>query len=299
MEVNCAGCAGCCVDWRALADGALERVGHERRGPYVPLDDTYDFVALEREEIRAFLEAGYGDALTVRLWDAENADSDDGRSVEVDGHRLAAVAGQPTFFVGLRKPPKPVAPVGVEDPAWLPTCLFLDPETLQCRIHGDDLYPAECRGYPAHNLALEQETECERVEAAFGGERLVDADPGETEGLLLGAQALGQKVFTHPRPETLSGVVERVARGALTRADRAEFVAVAAASSPGTLDIAHERYEAATAQALESDSWAGRALRRWTRLADDGRAPSAASVAASALEERLGAPATPGWDGLE
>lgn len=30
MDVNCEGCAGCCIDWRALSP---EDTDHERRGP--------------------------------------------------------------------------------------------------------------------------------------------------------------------------------------------------------------------------------------------------------------------------
>ncbi len=301
MEVNCVGCAGCCLDWRPLVDGQrdAEPTGfdHERRGPRAPLDDTYNLVALTRDEIRTFLEAGLGDALTPRLWEADLERDDD--SLEIDGHRVAAVAGRPAFFVGLRKPPKPVAPFDREEPAWLPTCVFLDPSTLQCRIHGDDLYPEECADYPAHNLALEQETECERVEDAVGGNRLLDDDPGDEDdrsGLLLGPQAIGQKLFTHPEPEALEGLVDRVARDASTPADRAEFVATAAASSPGTFAISDHHYERARERVLEADSWIGRAIDEWGRLADE-TSPDAGL--ASDVEDARGAPSTPGWDGLE
>lgn len=292
MEVNCAGCAGCCVDWRPLApDGGSD---HERRGPHRPLDATYNLVALEREEIRGFLADGMGDALTVRLWEAE----DDGGAVEIDGHRLAAVAGRPAFFVGLRKPPKPVAPVGREEPAWLPTCVFLDPDTLQCRIHDGARYPAECGAYPAHNLALGVETECERVEAAGGGDRLLDDDPDEREGApLFGPQAVGQKLFAYPDPDDLEGVVERAARGELTREDRAEFVAVAAASSPGTLALSPPHYEEARAEFLAADSWAGRAIDDWEVRAGGRGEPAGVDPAAAGreVETERGAPTTPGW----
>ena len=291
MEVDCAGCAGCCIDWRPLLDAAgRAQVEHERRGPREPLDETYNLVPLERDEVRSFLASGLADALTPRLWEA-----DDGDGIDLDGRTVAAIAGRPAFFVGLRKPPKPVAPFDLETAAWLPTCVFLDPATLQCRIHDDDRYPAECGEYPAHNLALEQETECERVEGAFGGQRLLDDDPGETDGLLLGQQAIGGKVFVHPRPDDLEGVVERAVRGELTAEDRAEFVAVAAASSPGTLAISEPHYEDAKARALEADSWAGRAIDEWNRL--EGENPDA--TLADRIEDARGAPGTPGWDALE
>ncbi|MGM0592827.1 MAG: YkgJ family cysteine cluster protein, partial [Halobacteriota archaeon] len=228
MEVNCEGCAGCCVDWRPIAPN---RLGHEWRGPHRPVDDVYNLVPLTRDEIRAFLDAGFGDVLTPRLWYAEPNDE----AVELGGERIAAIDGHPVFFVGLRKPPKPVAPFGTER-TWLRACVFLDPETLQCRIHGSDLYPTECREYPGHNLALETETECERVESTFGGERLVDDGvPDAIGGLLLGQQALGSKVFAHPDPTALDGVVERAKAGALTATDRAEFVGAALGSSPRSL----------------------------------------------------------------
>ncbi|WP_255170905.1 YkgJ family cysteine cluster protein [Natrononativus amylolyticus] len=291
MEVNCAGCAGCCIDWRPLLEDS-EAIEHERRGPRAPLDDVYNLVPLARDEVRSFLEAGYGDALVPRLWEAANPEE----GVEIDGHAVAAVAGRPAFFVGLRKPTKPVAPFGVE-PAWLPACVFLDPETLQCRIHGDELYPAECAEYPSHNLALEQETECERVEARFGGERLVDDEPAAVGGLLLGPQALGQKLFCHPRPADLEGAVARSAAGELTAADRAEFVAVAAASSPGTLAISEPHYDRARARVLEADSWAGRAIREWAERAERGTRPD--PDLGAVVEDARGAPPTPGWDALE
>ena len=287
MEVNCAGCAGCCIDWRPLLE--VETSGHERRGPWKPLDDVYNFLALTRDEVRAFLEAGLADALTPRLW---ATDGEDG--LEIDGHHVATVAGRPAFFVGLRKPPKPVAPFDLESERWLPACVFLDPTTLQCRIHGGDLFPAECGEYPAHNLALEAETECERVEDAFGGERLLDDDPGEVDGLLLGPQAIGAKVFVHPTPEDLEGVLERAARDELTRTDRAEFLAVAAASSPGTLGISDYHYERGKKQALEADSWVGSAIDAWTDRHDVGDRPEA--DLARAIEDDRGAPETPGWE---
>ena len=286
MEVNCEGCAGCCIDWRALA---AEPGDHERRGDRVPLDDTYNLAPLLREEVRAFLDAGLGDALTPRLWYDEGG-------VEIDGRELAGIGGEPVFFVGLRKVPKPVGPF--DQPArWLPTCTFLDPETLQCRIHGGDLYPEQCADYPGHNLTLDQETECERVEREFGGERLLDDEaPDDVEGLLLGPQALGEKVFVHPDPDRLEGRIERIARGEPTREDRAEFVAVAAASSPVATGISEPRYERAREQALEADSWVSAAIDEWTERSDENGTPAPDPAVANAVEDDRGAPGTPGWE---
>lgn len=246
MEVRCRGCAGCCIDWRPLFDGGAfdeetESAAEDgapadgQRGPFPSLDGVHNLVPLERDEVRAFVEAGLGDVLTPRLW-AAGADDP---HVELGDHRIAAVRGRPAFFVGLRKPPKPVAPFGREEATWLPTCAFLDPTTLQCRIHDDPRYPAECAAYPAHNVALDQPTECERVEAATGEPRLLsteDAVAGE-DGPLFGPQAIGGKVFCHPEPTDVEATVDRIARGETTREDRAAFVSVAAASSPGTLAI--------------------------------------------------------------
>ncbi|WP_222915301.1 YkgJ family cysteine cluster protein [Natrinema sp. SYSU A 869] len=371
MEVNCEGCAGCCMDWRPLledgtaataardgGDGGetehdtdrrrqrprdtFDGGGTKQEATRAPLDDDTTFVPLTRDEVRAFLEAGMADALTPRFWYARDDEeshttesssgaererdecsaaasgeerpasgdaSREGEGIEIDGHTVAAVAGRPVFFVGLRKPPKPVAPFGREDPMWLPTCVFLDPRTLQCRIHESELYPDECSAYPEHNLALEQETECERVEAAFGGERLLEADHDDPDGLLLGTEAIGAKLFCHPRPADLEGIVDRAAAGELTRQERAEPIAVAAASSPGTLAISDHHYEWAKTRVLEgadieSDpgdekSWVGPAIRDWYwRYRETGETvPS--PVVADAVETDRGAPETPGWDALE
>src|SRR6056297_494063 len=331
MEVNCEGCAGCCLDWRGLladeadARDAVDGDGHRRRDPFEgedsvepsrePLDDDPTFVPLTRDEVRAFLEAGMADALTPRFWHARG-EREESRStgsssgeaprpgVEIDGHTVAAVAGRPVFFIGLRKPPKPVAPFDRDEPAWLPTCVFLDPTTLQCRIHEDELYPAECGAYPAHNVALDQQTECERVEAATGERRLLSTDDAAAisgdDGPLFGPQAVGGKVFCHPDPTAIEGAVDRIARGEATAADRAEFVAVAAASSPGTLAHSEPHYEQAREETLEATSWAGSAIDEWERLAAaerDGES-DADSIPTPALAEQLevdrGAPETPG-----
>lgn len=322
MEVNCRGCAGCCLDWRPLlesdegrgvsgrgaARSASIESGHERApSGRVPLGGSYNFVALTRDEVRTFLESGTAAALTPRFWRVD----DEREGVEIDCHHVAAVAGRPVFFVGLRKPPKPVAPFGREEPTWLPACVFLDPTTLQCRIHEHEQFPDECGAYPEHNLALEQETECERVESQFGGERLVDDRHDDPEGLLFGPQALGAKLFCHPRPDDLEGIVGRLARDELTPADRAECLAVAAASSPGTFATSPPHYEWGYERALETlegkdDSatgedaeWVGPAIDDWHQCRAEADETVPSPSIAEGVEEDRGAPETPGWDVLE
>ncbi|ELY59469.1 hypothetical protein C491_06653 [Natronococcus amylolyticus DSM 10524] len=314
MEVNCRGCAGCCLDWRPLleADEEPERRQHarptlrdgdaEREQPFserVPLGGSYNFVALTRDEVRSFLERGSAAALTPRFWTVE----DEGEGVEVGDRYVAAVAGRPVFFVGLRKPPKPVAPFRREEATWLPTCVFLDPTTLQCRIHGSDRFPDECGTYPEQTIALGAETECERVEDRFGGERLLERDHDDPDGLLFGPQALGAKLFCHPRPDELEGMLDRLERGEPSSADRAKCIAVAAASSPGTVAVSEPHYE----QALErleadetngDDGWIGPAIEDWYRRRDRTRAGGTDPdpELARTIEDRRDAPDTPGWD---
>ncbi|WP_049985637.1 YkgJ family cysteine cluster protein [Halobellus rufus] len=291
MNVNCEGCAGCCIDWRPLADSPSD---HERRGPGKPLDGAYNFVPLTRDEVARFVERGLGDVLTPRVWRVE----EDAPGVVVDGVRLAALDGRPAFFVGLRKPPKPVAPFETET-RWLRTCAFLDPETLQCRIHGSKRYPTECATYPSHHLDLGVETECERVEAEHGGERLLEDTPeGDSDGLLLGPQAVGAKLFGYPDPDDLAGVVDRMRRGTLTDTDRAAFVGVAAGSHPGSLAVNDERAATATAAVLDADSWAGQAIDTWTEAAGDDGELAADPPLAATVEVARGAPETPGWDAV-
>lgn len=287
MKVDCEGCAGCCIDWRVIAP---EPSDHERRGPRRPLDDVYNLVPLTRDDAREFLAAGLADALTPRLWHDEDG-------VEIDGVPVAAIDGDPVFFLGLRKPPKPVAPFDTE-PTWLPACVFLDPTTLQCRLHDSELYPEECAEYPGHNLELEQETECERVERAFGGKtRLLDDEPPDgLSGLLLGPQALGQKLFVFPDSDRLEGVVERIAADELTVEDRALFVATAVAGSPGTTEINDEYFEDAFEEAQRADSWAGRAIEDWSERATEVGDEAIDPEVAERVEDERGAPATSGWN---
>jgi hypothetical protein len=304
MEVNCEECAGCCIDWRSIAPDPSD---HERRGPRVPLDDTYNFVPLTRDDARDFLDAGLADALTPRLWREEGG-------VEIDGVSLAAIDGKPVFFLGLRKPRKPVGPFGICEsddsqarrnqpasdgavPTWLPTCAFLDPMTLQCRIHDAETYPTECAEYPGHNLELGQETECERAEAAFGGNRLLDDEPPEElSGFLLGPQAVGQKVFVFPDTDRLEGVVARAEADELTTEDRALFVAAAVSAAPGTATIESDRFDSALVEAREADSWAGRAIADWEARAGETGESAPSSELARRVEDDRGAPETPGWD---
>ncbi|MFB6250590.1 MAG: YkgJ family cysteine cluster protein [Halobellus sp.] len=291
MELNCEGCAGCCLDWRSIAEAPLD---HEHRGPGEPLDDVYNFVPLTRDEVAQFVERGLGDVLRPRLWRVD----EDTLGVVVDGVRLAAIDGRPAFFVGLRKTPKPVAPFGTEE-RWLDTCAFLDPETLQCRIHGGDLYPDECATYPSRNLDLDVETECERVEREFGGDRLLNDEPEGDNGPLLGPQAIGAKVFAYPQPEELSGIVARLSNDGLTATDRAAFVGVAAGSRPGSLAVDEDRAAAATADVLDADSWVGRAIEAWADAASEVGARASDPPSGDDVEVARGAPETPGWDALD
>lgn len=65
MEVNCEECAGCCIDWRTLTDAEIDQ---ERRGRFDPLDDVGNLAPIPRDEIRAFVDEGYGDVLQPRLF---------------------------------------------------------------------------------------------------------------------------------------------------------------------------------------------------------------------------------------
>lgn len=288
MEVDCEGCAGCCIDWRPLADVASD---HERRGPRRPLDDAYNLVPLTRDEIRDFIQAGLGDVLTPRLWTVDG-EATRGTSVELDEYDIATYDGKPAFFVGLRTAPKPVAPFG-QDAHWLPSCVFLDPTTLQCRIHDDALYPDECSDYPGRHLALDVESECERVETAFDGARLIDGAAPEDARPLFGPHAIGVKVFTHPTPEDLDGVVDRLATRTASKGDRATFVAAAAASAPGTTGVNEAKYAEYYEETVSARSWADAAIRDWhERQTGDHPDPGLAER----IEDGRGAPGTPGWD---
>jgi Fe-S-cluster containining protein len=294
MELDCEGCAGCCVDWRPLDPAAT---GSDRTGPRPPLDDVYDLAPLTRDEVARFVDDGLGDAVVPRLFEPAERDE----TVTVDGTDLAAVDGRPVFVVGLRKPPKPVAPVGTDEPRWLDACAFLDPTTLQCRIHGSDRYPRTCSTYPGHNLELGTETECERVEAAGGGDRLLDdAPPEDLPAPAFGPQALGATVFAYPDPDALDGVVARLRDGEATPDDRARFAGAAVGSRPGSLSVSRERMSEAREHAREADSWVGRAIEAWSeRAGDDGERVALDRDACDRLvretEDDAGAPGTPGW----
>jgi len=295
MELRCEGCAGCCVDWRPLAPDAA---GSDRTGRRPPLDDAYDRVPLTRDEIVGFLDDGLADVLVPRLFEPAE---DDG-SVRIDGVAVAAADDRPVFAVGLRKPPKPVAPIGTDEHRWLDACVFLDPTTLQCRIHGGERYPRTCATYPAHNLELDAETECERVEAAGGGGRLLDdAVPDDTPPLPFGPYAAGSTVFAYPDPDDLDGVIDRLRAERLTLDDRARFVGAAVGSSPGSLSVDRDRMAEARARAADADSWAGRAIRAWNeRSTGDGDPvaldPDDRERLVRELEDDAGAPETPGWE---
>jgi len=290
MDVNCEGCAGCCLDWRPL--GAPD--DREREGRYRALDDAYHLVPLSRDEIREFVDSGLGDALVPRVFAAEGD-----RTATIDGHEVAAIGGRPAFLVGIRKLPKPVAPFD-GDRVWLDTCAFLDPGSLKCRIHDTDRYPDRCRTYPGHNLELDAETECERVERVHGeaGDRLVDdAVPGDLPSPPLSRGALGSTVFLHHDAAALadSGAVGRLVDGTATAADRATFVACAAASAPGTAAVSADRYERVRERVLAADSWVGTAAADWDAAAGD---PGDAAVDApdpDRVEVDCGAPETTDW----
>ncbi|TKX43385.1 MULTISPECIES: YkgJ family cysteine cluster protein [unclassified Halorubrum] len=295
MELDCEGCAGCCVDWRPLDPAAA---GSDRTGPRPPLDDVYALAPLTRDEVARFVGDGLGDALAPRLFEPAERDE----AVTVDGTDLAAIDGRPVFVVGLRKPPKPVAPIGTDEPRWLGACAFLDPTTLQCRIHDTDRYPRTCSTYPGHNLELGAETECERVAAAGGGERLLDDEPpADLPAPEFGPQALGATVFAYPDPADLDGVVARLRDGEATADDRARFVGAAVGSRPGSLSVTRDRMSDAREAARDADSWVGAAIRSWTeRAGGDGERVGLGRDARDRLvrevEDDAGAPGTPGWD---
>jgi Fe-S-cluster containining protein len=295
MELRCEGCAGCCVDWRPLDP---EAAGSDRAGDRPPLDDAYDLVPLTRDEVAGFVDDGLGDVLVPRLFEPAERDA----SVSIDGVDVAAARDRPVFVIGLRKPPKPVAPIGTDEHRWLDACVFLDPTTLQCRIHGDDRYPRTCATYPGHNLELGAKTECERVEAAGGGDRLLDDEPpADLPPPAFGPQALGATVFAYPDPDDLDGVVDRVRSDSLADDDRARFVGAAVGSRPGSLSVDRDRMAAARARVLDADSWAGRAVREWSdRAGADGDRvdldADSRDRLVRELEDDAGAPGTPGWD---
>ncbi|EMA60328.1 YkgJ family cysteine cluster protein [Halorubrum lipolyticum] len=295
MELRCEGCAGCCVDWRPLAP---EAAGSDRAGDRPPLDDVYGLAPLTRDEVAAFLDDGLGDALVPRLFEPAERDA----TVSIDGVEVAAARDRPVFVVGLRKPPKPVAPIGTDERRWLDACVFLDPATLQCRIHGGDLYPRTCSTYPGHNLELGAKTECERVEDGGGGDRLLDDEvPDDLPAPAFGPQALGSTVFGYPDPDDLDGVVDRIRTDSLTADDRARFVGAAVGSRPGSLSVDRDRMAEARARARDADSWAGRAIREWTERASADGDPVALDSddrehLVRELEDDAGAPGTPGWE---
>ncbi|UIO99710.1 YkgJ family cysteine cluster protein [Halobaculum sp. CBA1158] len=289
MEVNCEGCAGCCIDWRPL--GAPD--DREREGRYRALDDAYNLVALSRDEIREFVADGLGDALVPRLFAAEGD-----HTVTVDGHEVAAVGGRPAFLVGLRKTPKPVAPFDGER-VWLDACAFLDPTTLKCRIHETDRYPRRCHTYPGHNLELDAETECERVERVHGeaGDHLVDdAVPADLPPPPLDRGAIGSTVFLYPDPDAVEGAVARLVAGEATVEDRAAFVACAAASAPGTGTVDDDRMARERERTLAADSWVAAADREWRDAAADRGSPVADAPDPDAVETDRGAPPTDDWE---
>ena len=287
MEVNCAGCAGCCIDWRPLVDGDR----HTQPGaPGEPLDDRYNLVPLSRDDVRSLVGAGYGAALRPRLWRAD-PDQD---SVDIDGYEVVAIRSRPLFMMGLRHVPKPVAPFGTE-PHWLRSCVFLDPDTLQCRIHDEPEYPTTCATYPGDHLTLDAESECERVEANWDETRLVDGTPPENgRPPPLDEFSLGSTVFLHPDPSRLAGRIERLLADSLQYDDRFEFGAVALAQSPGMPETQPETYRSERQRLDEQESWIRESIEEWM---DAAVTTEPEPSMARSIEDRRGAPSTPGWDG--
>lgn len=287
MKGHCEECAGCCIDWRSLSPIELD---HERRDEWEPIDDHYNFVSLTRDDVEEFTRAGLTDALTPRLW----YDRTDCAPVTIDGTPIASIDGKPVFFLGLRKVSQPVNPFG-NPRTWLPTCVFLDPTTLQCRIHDLDQYPTNCREYPAHNLYLEIETECERVERAGGGDRLINRSVSELPpGLVLGLQAIGYKVFVHPELERYTGVIEHLQTNLLTSVERASFIAAALASSPGSTDHEMDRYRSILETIAATSSWVSDMISYWQQLAGT-TGEAVVDPITDIVYENDDVPGTPGW----
>jgi hypothetical protein len=100
-------------------------------------------------------------------------------------------------------------------------------------------------------------------------------------------------VFAHPEPARLDGVVDRLVAGDLRATDRAEFVARALASSPGSLAVADDRVAAVRSEVLDASSWVGRAVDGWTDAA--GAIGDRAPETAFGVEAGRAVPGTPGW----
>ena len=280
MEVDCAGCAACCIDWRPL-----DRQAHTPIGDTTALDERMNLVPLSSDDIRALVREGYGDVFRPRLW----RPSDDQPSVCIDEVELVAIAGKPVFSVGLRQLRKPVAPFGQPSQS-LRTCVFLDPSSLQCRIHESPAYPSACATYPGHHLLLAVESECERVEKRWETPKIIDDSvPPDIALPQLGVQALGSTVFLHPDPDRLSGVIERLSSETLSDDDRREFVAVAMSQSPGMPHVDDARYHNARKKLKHTTSWVSA-----TAIEREG-ATEETSSSVTSLELSHGAPKTPGW----
>jgi len=284
MEVNCEGCAGCCIDWRALNDA---KVDHERRGRYVPLDDVGNLAPIRRD--------GSGPSSTKGSATSSSPDCSPARatppSISTEPRWRPSTDG-PHSSSACASRPKPVGPFD-SDSTWLPTCAFLDPTTLQCRIHGDDLYPETCRRYPRREPRAGRG---DGVRARGSGLRRVPADRRRTARRRrtdLRARGGRDDGVRSPRPRPADGRRRPPAERRVDPEDRAEFVAVAAASSPAMLAVSDPVYEETREQVLDADSWAGRAIDRWTdRAGDAGTDAPAPAPLAKEFEEEAGAPET-------
>lgn len=287
VELNCQECAGCCIDWHSVVpDREFTDTTFEG---YTPYDSRDKFVTVSSDEVRKFIQSGYGDGLIPRLF--QPTDNQLG-CMTIDGVELASIDSQPVFLMGLRSTRKPVAPFGL-DPSWLPTCIFLDPDSLQCRIHNSKVYPDTCARYPADNLYFDAETECERVEQIFGEDRLLEHDDSSPRPTI-GPGSVGGTVFLHPKPERLDGLIKPLLEDPAVEPGRIEFSAVAAASAPGVDHIDQERYEQVHSQLSGSTSWISEVADRWKQIYEMGKPTDHAETLD--VEVPTGAPPTPGWN---
>ncbi len=286
MKLNCKECAGCCIDWRSMASKNID-MNHEWRGKYKPIDNTYNLVVLTKDDIVNLLQSGYVDSMTPRLFYSSK------KSIEINGISIASIDEKPIFFIGIRKVKKPVSPFG-KDSRWLPSCIFLDPSNLQCRIHDSEIYPESCFNYPKNNIALDLETECERVEKNFNQRRLKNEEGiKETSNVFFGPEVIGHKIFVYQNKNELSNIINDIKKNNLDKKQRYKFIATAIASSPGSTTINKKKFQEALSKAYESESWINDTINDWKqRKQNEKPNPKKSGI----VETKRGAPKTPGWD---